>query len=683
MTEIPNGPPPPAVPRAPAALPHPSLPGGPRRLRRIAVALLGGFTLVAALALALAESTGWSFLREPLSAWLQRSAGVRVDMQGHFSLRLIGPPRLAVGHLTVGAGGGVDAPHLLRADGLELRWRWTDLWRYGQGHTLKLRSLTSQHLDGHMVRLRSGAASWQVLPRRPGGAAAGGELPEFESLALGQGRLVVDDDLTALQLTARMHHEAEASDGLPWRAQATGRYRGLPLQVDARAQTDLSTLLAQRETLPLARVRLNAVVGTTRAAFDGATGDLDAGQDLGGELRLQGPSLQATGRLLGVTLLDTPPYQLQARVARRGALWSVSARQARVGTSELTADLRYDSAARPPHLSGRVAGPRLALADLGPSVGADETPRRPGRVLPDARLDLPVLGRMDANVVLDIDQLVFNTRSLAPVQQLQVLLMLQDGQLSLNQLRARLGRGSLRGSGRVEVVQGTPRWEARLSLANVQLEDWVRGLRPAAPTARGGTQGPAPAYLGGTLEASLSLRGQGHSVAEILAGSDGMLQARLNRGHLSHLVTEAAGLDVAEALGTLISGDEPLRLNCALAHAVVRDGVLRSRRVVLDSADTTLLVQGGASLKDETLRLRVVARPKDFSPLSLRTPLTVTGTFEQPQLGVQAGGLVARAAGALLLGSLAPPAALLAFIDPGGVEPDPTAPCNPGTRAHP
>ena len=106
--------------------------------------------------------------------------------------------------------------------------------------------------------------------------------------------------------------------------------------------------------------------------------------------------------------------------------------------------------------------------------------------------------------------------------------------------------------------------------------------------------------------------------------------------------------------------------------------MIKTRHAVLDNKDSTLRIQGGASLKDETLHLRVVAEPKDFSPLSLRSPINIAGNFKQPRVSVEASGLLARAAGALLLGALAPPAALLAFIDTGSnADSEPCAPVKP------
>jgi AsmA protein len=109
---------------------------------------------------------------------------------------------------------------------------------------------------------------------------------------------------------------------------------------------------------------------------------------------------------------------------------------------------------------------------------------------------------------------------------------------------------------------------------------------------------------------------------------------------------------------------------------VSQRGVVQLRQAVLDSRDSTLFVAGQISLKDEAMALRVNVKPKDFSLLSLRTPLTVDGTLGAPKVGVQGGGLAAKLLGAAALGAVATPAAaLLMLVDPGSRSAqDPCAP---------
>jgi uncharacterized protein involved in outer membrane biogenesis len=108
-----------------------------------------------------------------------------------------------------------------------------------------------------------------------------------------------------------------------------------------------------------------------------------------------------------------------------------------------------------------------------------------------------------------------------------------------------------------------------------------------------------------------------------------------------------------------------LALNCAVADIAVTAGVLRPRLLVLDTLDSTVWVDGTLSLATEKLDLRLVVAPKDFSVLTLRSPLHVTGTFAKPGVQVEKGPLVLRLGAAVLLGLVNPLAAFMPLVDTG------------------
>lgn len=631
-----------------------------------------GITAAALLGLlALGELTGWPFLRTPLAQQVSKLTGSPVSLEGGFRAQLLFRPGIAVDRVTVGSGSAVEVPHLLQAEGFKVRWRWSDLWHSRQGAPLRLKRLEADKIDAHLVRLANGDASW--APARPRAEAdrdaPPAELPQIETLVLRTGNIVYRDEPLNINLQVRITQSTEADTTLPWRATASGRYRDATVNLEAQAGSDLPLLMQTEDNAAPTPLRLSGRVGSTQIDFDGATGALWAGQGMRGKLTVRGASLRTSAEPLGITLPDTPPYRMHGQVARAGAVWSLVTDDTTVGTSELTAAVQYDTATQPPTLAGRVGGRRLAFADLAPAIGADQPPRRSSRVLPDETFDLPSLAQMNANVWVDLKQLDFGTPKMAPITDLKTHITLTGSHLNLANLSARVAGGLLTGATSLQADQTPPQWKATLRLAEVNLQRWMRALSKGDAS----KTDSAPAYLSGTLNANLSLTGQGNSVADILGGGNGRLNVELAQGEISQLVTEALGLDAAQALGMLIAGDEPLRLNCARAEVVIQNGVVKTRYAVLDNSDSTLHLQGGASLKTESLKLRVVAEPKDFSPFSLRAPLNVGGSFKQPQVSVESSGLLARAAGALLLGALAPPAALLAFMDLG-TEPD-TAPC--------
>ena len=67
----------------------------------------------------------------------------------------------------------------------------------------------------------------------------------------------------------------------------------------------------------------------------------------------------------------------------------------------------------------------------------------------------------------------------------------------------------------------------------------------------------------------------------------------------------------------------------------------------------------------QRLRLKLRPRPKDRSLLVFRSPLIVEGTFKDPDIHPDYARVGLRGAIALVLGSIAPPAALLATLELG------------------
>jgi uncharacterized protein involved in outer membrane biogenesis len=301
---------------------------------------------------------------------------------------------------------------------------------------------------------------------------------------------------------------------------------------------------------------------------------------------------------------------------------------------------------------------------------------------------------MDADVQVAIKELDFGTDAMAPFRQLKTRLRLDGGVLRLEDLQAVISSGQVKGMTALDSNASPAKWEARLDFESVDMAGWIRGLRPdsaqgEAPPATAstaldrerkealqGTGESVQAYLTGVLSGNLHLRGAGSSTAEILGSSSGPLNLALTESTMSHLITEAMGLDVAQALGVAISGDRSLPLRCARFDLVASDGVIKPRLAVVDNEDSTMWITGQVSLRDESLDLHVVTRPKDWSLVSLRTPITVTGTLSNPNVGIEPQRLAGRILGALALGAVAgPAAAILPLIEQGSKEG--ADPCNP------
>jgi uncharacterized protein involved in outer membrane biogenesis len=106
-------------------------------------------------------------------------------------------------------------------------------------------------------------------------------------------------------------------------------------------------------------------------------------------------------------------------------------------------------------------------------------------------------------------------------------------------------------------------------------------------------------------------------------------------------------------------------VRCAYTDLDVEDGVMTSQSLVFDTTDTAIVGAGKIDLRDEKLDLELHPLPKDQSPLALRVPLDIRGTFKDPSFRPEVGPLAARVAAAAALYAIAPPAALLALLETG------------------
>lgn len=623
--------------------------------RRLAWALLA--SLLAAVVVG--EALGWPFLAGPAQRLLSDKMGRPVSLSSSkpappsadkaFSVRFIGGLRLRAPVVEVSAPAWSKAPHTLLAHDLQIDLRYVDLWRAWRGQPLHLQRLQAALLDAELERLADGRASWQPA------AAASLRLPSVGLLRLDAGTLHYRDAPLQIDLQAHVKVDDDATTAPRLHMRATGLWHGQPLQAQLvgsaapRPPSDARTPLS---------LTLDVRIGRASLQFEGQAADAARPADLRGQFRLSGPSLAAVGDPLGVTLPTTAAFVASGLVARQGDVWSVRIDAATIGASRLHALLRYDAALAVPLLVGRLGGSRLMLADLGPVVGAAAPTRTKGKVLPDRPFDLASLRAMDANVLIDIDHLDLDTRWLEPLQPLQGHLQLRGGVLTLGELQARTGDGRVSGSVALDGRAATGEWSARLRWDDIRLERWIRQVRAADD----------PPYISGRWSGQSQLQGQGISTAQILGSLNGQVRSSLRGGSLSHLAVEAAGVDAAEALGLLFKGDASLPLTCAAADLRVQDGVLRPTVFVLDTSDSTAWIDGMLSLARETLDLRVVVSPKDFSPLTLRTPLLVGGSFANPQVSADAGPLTLKLGAALLLGLLNPLAALIPLLDPGNAD---------------
>lgn len=501
---------------------------------------------------------------------------------------------------------------------------------------------------------------------------------QFRNLWIDGGRLRFFDppNKTDIDIDVSSETAKKPGEGAPIVAKGSGRWRGNPFTLQGRGESPLELRDSERPY----RIDVSASAGRTHAHAVGTLLDPLRFRDFDLRLALRGQDLEDLYPLLGIAIPPTPPYRLDGRLTRTihsptSSTWKYDGFTGVVGDSDLGGYAHVTTGGKRPYLRADLRSKRLDFDDLAGFVGA--APKAGGgestnpelaaqaakqaasaRLLPDTPYELDKLRAMDADVRLRANRI--NTQKL-PLDDMDAHLLLENGLLKLDPLDFGVADGDIRSNIRMDARESAIRTRADISARNLDLGKLLPDVK-LGKTAIG--------KVGGKI----AIEGRGNSIARILGSADGDAAMDMGEGRISKLLMEYAGLDLAGILRIKLTHDRQIPIRCMAADFAVKDGVMQARRMVFDSSETRLEGSGSINLRDETLDLTVKPHTKGFSPLSLRSPLYVRGSFKQPQFKPDYARMGLRAGAAVALGTVAAPAAaLLATSDLGKVGNGPCA----------
>jgi uncharacterized protein involved in outer membrane biogenesis len=420
-------------------------------------------------------------------------------------------------------------------------------------------------------------------------------------------------------------------------------------------------LSLQDESTPYP-LKLTASIGEAAITAEGAVTGLTALAAVDARVSIAGRDIATLADALELSFPHTAPYKLAGRLQREGKVWSYRDFTGTVGRSDMRGEMSVDLATKRPTLRGKLTSQLLDVADLGGLIGEkpgvpDEKPA--GKVLPSEPIDLKKLHRVDAHVTLAARK--FRNRDKLPLDRLDMKIDLVDGVLKVDPLDFGVAGGKMTSRVAVDARKKVITSDIHTSFQSLRINQLVPGTDVLDESF-------------GAVDGKVQLKGSGNSAAGILGTSNGRIDLVSRGGQVSNLVMEAAGADIAEIVRFFVGGDQQIELRCGVMAFNVKDGIMTSEALVVDTDDTYIGGEGAISLRDETLDLRLVPLPKDVSILSLRGPLRVRGTFGEPKIGLEKRALARKIGLALLLGLINPLAAIIPTIETGPGE-GKQAPC--------
>ena len=629
----------------------------PRSLKWIAGSVLALIVLMAGI---LAIFDG-NWLRSPIERMTLERTGRELVIGGDIEVRFgWSVPRIRTGAVTFANPGWAKEKKMVSADAMEVTIDLAQLLR----KTIVFPEVRFVRPVIFLEQGSDGRRNWLLDMQQQDESAR----IQIGRLALDQGTLGYDDVAQKTSIRARISTSDTRLAGQELAFTAQGTFKGMPLKANGNGGPVLG-LRDEKTPYPLTA---DVAVGHTVVKISGTITSLLKFSAMNMRLVLHGESLAHLFPLLGITFPETRPYVTQGHISHSGQAWQYRKFSGRIGESDIAGTLQVDTGSTPPTLKADLASKVLDIADLGPLIGMRPGRAQPARqdaapfsqtdspspaqvrLLPDMPFKTDRWGSVDAQVSLKAGT-IRRTGAL-PLENLVTHLSLRDSVVTLDPLDFGVAGGHLKGvislDGRKEPIRAKAKVRARKILVAKLL-----------PTVESNATG---AEVGtGEINGEFNLAGNGNSVRSMLAASNGQVGLVVVRGEISKMTMEKAGVHLWEMMELKMTGDKLVKIRCLVADFDVKEGIMRTNALVFDTEVTTILGTGSIDLGKEKLDLTLTQKTKNTSPLALRSPIRVRGSFARPDVGVDKGQVAARALGALLLGAVNPVLALIPLIDAG------------------
>ncbi len=604
----------------------------------------------------------WNWLRHPIEHLVSEKTGRALVIKGNIHVKLGWPlAQIQVADVTFANPAWASQPlmfTLKRLDG-----------------SISLSQLLERHIWLPVVRLAQPQVFFEQSPdgrknwlldrhQRDENSQA-----KIGNLLLDNGQITYLDPLHHTHIRVHLYTRDGQSGNAPATIvfAATGQLMNLPLVASGSGG---SVLALDNETTPYP-LNVDVSVARTHLHATGTITSLSRISAVDLNFNLSGPSLDQLYPLIGIALPGTPAYVTHGHLLHHAQQWRYEKFIAHIGKSEATGTLQVDHGKQRPFLHGDLHFQQLNLADLGALIGTKKsgssaqgfsgsaqpvTPTQSGTklnqhgVLPKIPFRIRRWNSVDADVTVRAEN-IQRARAL-PITKLITRIQMHDSILSLNPLNFGVAGGTLAGNITLNGQNNPIHAQAQVHVRKVFLNQLFPTIKLTKTSV-------------GQINGDFDLSADGDAINQMLASANGKVVFVIDSGEISKLMLETVSLHLWEIFELELTGDKLVRLNCAVADFDVRNGVLQTQTMILDTRITTITGSGDINMARETLHLDLQPHTKIISPLALRSPIYIRGTFAKPKVSLDKTKLVVRSAGALALGAINPFLAILPLIDAG------------------
>jgi AsmA family protein len=618
--------------------------GGTTMRRRIILGVPAAIIFICFLVIIVVVSTyDYNKFKPMITQIAEKYTGRKLTLAGDINVKISFAPTLQVNDVSFQNAPWGSFPDMIRAKRIEVQLALIPLIK----GNIDIKRLTLINPDLMMEINKSGKTNLEFdIPDRKKDKAAPAKKHEsktlpfhFEEILIEDGKLTVKNHQKNETLVLTIDHAIEKSKEFMGEAdiELKGSFNDFPFNVTGKT----GSLEGLTDPDVPYSLDLKGEIDKIKLSISGEIKDPVNVKGIDVKFSVKDDNLAGIENITKKPLPIEGPFHISSHlVAANPEKIQMSDMLIELGNNKLNGSITLDRSAKRPQISGNLAS---EILDVRPFLLEREKktdtekekkpPKKPDKLFPNTPLELDALQRFNADIDLNIKQLLLTKLAF---DNIETKAMLKDGNLTINPLTATIGGGKLNSNLGIKTKENMTFVDVGADVKQINLGEMLKKL--------GMTQA-----LEGMLDLDINLNGHGKSVAEIMAGLNGDVIASLGEGKiptgLLNLITSDIGSMLISIINPFGKKIDNARINCAVIDFNIKNGIAKSDIIMVDDPHKTLISNGTVNLKTEELDFRVETNPKggigtqDTAKLSISLskitkPFKLGGTLANPSLKI-------------------------------------------------
>ncbi|MDH5772180.1 MAG: AsmA family protein, partial [Rhodospirillaceae bacterium] len=358
------------------------------------------------------------------------------------------------------------------------------------------------------------------------------------------------------------------------------------------------------------------------AKIDGTVHIPKTGLKVGADVSLSGTEIETMEKIVGTQLPPISKIEISARLDGNASNYKLSKINSIVGNSDISGEASINISGTKPVIKADFKSTLLDINEIS-SIDDKSNAKTNDKLFSSDPIDFSGLKAVDADLTYNADVIKADVLKL---KKLSVEVSLKNGKLAINPLNLSVGDGYLRAQINVDGASAKPEIATKLSARGIDagrlLSEFEFGN-----------------YLTLKTNFEADLKGAGASVSNIMSGLDGTLRIVGMNGRLNDAVISTISTGIMDALPWVSRADSNA-INCVVADVPVKAGIATANKMFMDTNGMSIIGTGKANLGTETFDLTFSPRAKNVSLGSFAIPLSLSGKFSDPNLGINPAGVV-------------------------------------------